>query len=121
MTDPLHEPLPRDREQAKALAEQMAAKSEGSARCVFGDHPMFYAPYDVALVPGHIYSELGLKEAGISSCCEYCFDKEFMETDDDEVDEAALQDECAHDWKPRGFNVNYGQIYECEKCGGVTP
>lgn len=34
---------------------------------------------------------------------------------------AALQDECAHEWKPRGFNPEHGTIYECDLCGGVTP
>lgn len=34
---------------------------------------------------------------------------------------AALQDECDHNWQPRGFNPNFGQIYECNECGGVTP
>lgn len=82
-TDPLHQPLPKDRAQAKALAEQMAAKSrEGSKRCFVGDHPMFYAPYDVPLVPGHIYSEAGLREAMISGTCEACFDGMFAEADD---------------------------------------
>lgn len=84
MTDPLQEPLPEDREQAKALAKQMAAVAQGKEdkACAFGPHAMFYAPYREALVPGHIYSEAGLKEAGISGVCEFCFDQEFGEKED---------------------------------------
>lgn len=40
-----------------------------------------------------------------------------------ETDEelAAQQDECEHDWQQRGTHPEYGPIYECGKCRGVTP
>ena len=45
-------------------------------RCIEGE-PMLWFPYHRALVPGHIYSQAGLKEARISGCCEYHFDRMF--------------------------------------------
>jgi hypothetical protein len=65
------------------LAQEMAAKAlnnrENTQMCFLRakatpEHAMFFAPDDMARVPGHIYSTLGLAEARISSSCEWCFD-----------------------------------------------
>lgn len=72
-------PDPRDEETAKVLhgmAEE-AAKTD-TMRCVYGE-PMLFLPYGKAVIPGHIYSEAGVREARISRCCEYHFDKAFEE------------------------------------------
>lgn len=45
-------------------------------RCIEGE-VMLYVPYERALIPGHIYSDEGLKEARISGSCEYHFDRWF--------------------------------------------
>jgi len=66
------------RQMAKDAAEQTVA----SKKCIHGEF-MLWQPWSRALIPGHIYSEDGLREARISSCCEYHFDKMF---DDDWVD-----------------------------------
>lgn len=58
----------------KGMAE--AAAQTDSKRCIEGE-PMLYFPYHRALVPGHIYSEGGIREARISGCCEYHFDRMF--------------------------------------------
>lgn len=73
-------------DQDNAVAElrkmEEAAKSTDSKSCIHGEK-MLWLPYDRALIPGHIYSEDGMREARISGCCEYHFDKMF---DEDWVD-----------------------------------
>lgn len=45
-------------------------------RCFYGEKA-FFAAADRAYVPGHIYSEAGVKELRISQCCEWHFDQLF--------------------------------------------
>lgn len=52
------------------------------SRCVSGEYVFYYA-YDKALLPGHIYSEIGMDEYKISKCCEYHFDEWFKEPEYD--------------------------------------
>lgn len=54
-------------------------------RCFMCKCKPFYVENDKALVPGHVYSQSGMDEFGISGLCEYCFDKAFSEDDEDEV------------------------------------
>jgi hypothetical protein len=65
------------------LAKEMAAEAmrnrENTQMCFLRarstpEHAMFYAPDDMARVPGHIYSREGMREARISKSCEWCFD-----------------------------------------------
>lgn len=44
-----------------------------------------------------------------------------FEVEDDDDALAAQQDECEHDFKQVGYNPEFGPIYECTKCQGVTP
>lgn len=58
--------------QMRAEAEQIDSK-----RCRRGE-PMLWFEFDCAVVPGHIYSEAGLREARMSGYCEYHFDRWFQ-------------------------------------------
>lgn len=62
----------------------MRTKAEADAlydlRCINGEK-VFYVPTDKAYMPGHIYSEEGMREYKISKCCEYHFDKWFEEVE----------------------------------------
>lgn len=44
--------------------------------CILSDEKevVFQVPWHEALIPGHIYSEEGMAEYGISKTCEYHFD-----------------------------------------------
>lgn len=61
----------------KADVEQIPA-NEAPKKCIEGEF-MLYLEYDRALMPGHIYSYEGVKEARISGSCEYHFDRWFKE------------------------------------------
>ncbi len=50
--------------------------------CVNG-HPIFYVEGQAGELPGHIYSEAGMREFRISRMCEWCFDDMCIEEDDD--------------------------------------
>jgi hypothetical protein len=66
--------------QALALA-LLATEDTGNERCVQKE-AVFYLPYHKALLPGHIYSDAGLREFKISHCCEYHFDEWVKEEDE---------------------------------------
>lgn len=66
--------------QALALAV-LAIEDSENEKCVQKE-AVFYLPYHKALLPGHIYSEMGLREFKISHCCEYHFDEWFKEEDE---------------------------------------
>ena len=51
---------------------------EQPKHCIEGEVMLFHE-YDRALIPGHIYSEAGVREAKISGSCEYHFDRWFKE------------------------------------------
>lgn len=61
-----------------AQLQEAATKQGTTKRCIDGEY-MVYLPYERALVPGHIYSEDGIREARISGSCEYHFDRMFDE------------------------------------------
>jgi hypothetical protein len=52
-----------------------------SSVCNRGE-PVFYYDFPYGLIPGHIYSDLGREEFGITAYCEYHFDEMFKETDE---------------------------------------
>lgn len=62
------------------------AKEEGIKGCVHCHYSIFFAPYDYALVQGHVYSYDGRREVQITGLCEFCFDK-IMAPLDEEDDE----------------------------------
>jgi hypothetical protein len=71
------------------------ADESNTEYCVFGTlsggvppHKIFFVQAPFALAEGHIYSLAGEAEYRISKSCEYCFDKEFGDDEeDDEWDE----------------------------------
>lgn len=73
MTDWINEDDIRARhiDVARRMAEE-AKKADGS-KCIQGEHAFFYEHWE-GLVPGHIYSRLGMDEFRISQMCEYHFD-----------------------------------------------
>ena len=73
------EPTQQDIDAAVAHLRSMAEQAAGldTKRCVWGGEPMLWLPFQRALVPGHVYSHTGRKEAKISGCCEYHFDRAF--------------------------------------------
>lgn len=68
-----------------ATAERVKAEVDAhptySLICFVGQERVFYAPDTEARMPGHIYSENGKSEYGISKTCEYHFDNMFKEDD----------------------------------------
>ena len=65
----------------------LAEKDESyNRRCSIGGEKVFYVADTKARIPGHCYSEAGVREAtNISGCCEYHFDEMFP-ADDEEDD-----------------------------------
>lgn len=63
-----------------ALAKSIENKQHPS-RCFICKQPVFWFEDTVARIEGHIYSEAGRREFGISHTCEYCFDDLFKEMD----------------------------------------
>lgn len=67
-------------ETRKELLKELQRRSkefDPSKTCRFSEEKevVFYAPWEEALIPGHIYSRDGMTEYGISGTCEYHFDK----------------------------------------------
>jgi len=63
----------------------LAEKDESyTSRCIKGEKA-FYVEDTEARIPGHIYSDAGRREFGISRCCEFHFDEMFP-ADDEEDD-----------------------------------
>jgi hypothetical protein len=52
-------------------------------RCLLGEK-VYYVPNDKALMPGHIYSTVGMDEWQISKMCEYHFDKATLWDEEEE-------------------------------------
>lgn len=81
---------PSDEQVAEATlsAEKMAASAldqhanGGYTQVCIAGEPVFYMDFKFGLVPGHIYSELGIVEFKISKSCEYHFDKWTAEPED---------------------------------------
>ncbi len=61
-----------------------AQDSMYQVRCKRCAQKVFFVEHTEAKVEGHIYSDLGVAEFGISRLCEYCFDLITMEPDEDE-------------------------------------
>ena len=66
------------------LLREGANEAKALRPCPFcGNYP-FYAPHDEALIEGHVYSEQGLAEIGITGLCEFCFDRVTAEPEEKE-------------------------------------
>jgi len=67
-----------DQAALEQLRKMAQLATEDHKKCVWGEH-MLYLEHDKALMPGHIYSMAGIREARISGSCEYHFDRSFKE------------------------------------------
>ena len=68
------------------LVREGADEAQVGPKCMRCGHYSFYAPWDHALIEGHVYSEDGAREVYVSSYCEFCFDLVALELEgvDDE-------------------------------------
>lgn len=81
----------QDEYNAMAFEDQcryMAAKAAEAenlgtytSKCISGE-VVFFVAGDYAVMPGHIYSQSGVDEFGISKACEYHFDSWFKEEEE---------------------------------------
>lgn len=66
--------------------QELASGSNYGLRCCYCDEFVVYLPHDKALKKGHIYSDPGKAEYGITRMCEYCFDKVTAEPEDEDFE-----------------------------------
>jgi len=64
------------------LVREGANEAKQRHRCPMCKNYLFYAPHHEALIEGHVYSEQGLAEIGITGLCEFCFDRVTAEPDE---------------------------------------
>jgi hypothetical protein len=85
MTDYLDSETEQDKIRECEVMCDLAEKDEKyTRRCIVGREKVFYVEDSKARMPGHCYSEAGVREAQrISGCCEYHFDEMFPADDDD--------------------------------------
>lgn len=65
------------------LLRDGADEAQMGPKCPRCRHYSFHAPYDYALIEGHIYSDAGAAEVYITGYCEFCFDEITEEPDED--------------------------------------
>lgn len=63
-------------------AEEAVREETYGLRCIAGEAVFFYN-YPYGLMPGHIYSHLGIKEFKISQSCEFHFDQWTLPDDEE--------------------------------------
>lgn len=68
------------------LLQEGSDEAKTGRPCPRCKHYPFFAPYDEALIEGHVYSRAGIAEIGLSCYCEFCFD--LVTQEPDEEDEA---------------------------------
>ena len=61
--------------------------------CMNCKFPTFHYPHTAALMPGHCYTEAGVREVRISGFCEWCFDRITAEVIDEIVEETQASPE----------------------------
>jgi hypothetical protein len=66
---------PEDEALAQIERMRQDAETGGFARCDHCKQPVVWFPYRRALTEGHIYSEAGRREFGMSRLCEFDFDR----------------------------------------------
>lgn len=80
-----YNPTPEQVSQAVSDCIKMATQAEEddgyNNRCVNGEK-VFYYDYYRGLMPGHIYSEDGMREFKMSGACEFHFDEWFAEDEE---------------------------------------
>ncbi len=72
--------IPTNVQQAYDAAQE---GTESLGKCFEGE-PMFFAAADRAYLPGHVYSDAGMREVKISGYCEWHFDMFTFVPDDEE-------------------------------------
>ena len=78
---------------AQQMKENAEANDDYQNRCIMGEK-VFFSKDTKGRFPGHIYSDLGISEFGISQMCEYHFDEATLPPDDisEESDEFESED-----------------------------
>jgi len=86
MTTPDYDEQDKIRE-CEVMRDLAQGDEKYTFRCIIGGEKVFYVQDTKARMPGHCYSEAGVREAQrISGCCEYHFDEMFPTDDEDEDD-----------------------------------
>jgi hypothetical protein len=73
------------RKEILTKVQEFATESTPGNVCTFCRKVVVYIPYTEALIPGHIYSEDGVREYRITQMCEHCFDEATKEPDEDDI------------------------------------
>jgi hypothetical protein len=66
------------------LIQTSADEARMGRQCPRCKHFPYFAPHDKALLEGHVYSDDGMAEIGITGYCEFCFDLITAEPDEEE-------------------------------------
>lgn len=61
----------------EAMRDAAEANPNYTQRCIIGKEKVWFVADTKARMAGHIYSESGVREYGISKCCEFHFDTMF--------------------------------------------
>lgn len=86
------------------LMQTSADEVQMGRRCPRCKHYPYFAPHDEALLEGHVYSQDGMAELGITGYCEFCFDLVTAEPDEEEEDDEA--------WKQRAIASDLDALAE---------
>lgn len=78
-----------ERAWCREMAETIAWLPGERKRCSIGGEPVFYIEATRSYIPGHIHSEDGIAEYGISGCCEFHFDYMMLDLEE-EVEDATI-------------------------------
>ena len=77
-------------ERCRLMSRQAEETESYTQTCIAGEK-VFFVEHDHAIMPGHIYSNDGIKEYKISQACEYHFDT-WLAEDEGEFDGNLSQD-----------------------------
>jgi len=66
------------------LVQEGANEAKMGRPCPSCKNYPFFAPYDEALIEGHVYSHDGVSEIRITGYCEWCFDLITQEPEEDD-------------------------------------
>lgn len=83
------------------MIQNSADEAKMGRQCPRCKHYPYFVPHDEALLEGHVYSDDGMAEIGITGYCEFCFDLITKEPDED-VDDDTL---CLNCGEPLGVHV----------------
>ena len=72
---------------------QERALEDNANTCTYCHKPVLGVMFAKPLIEGHIYSEDGVREYGITFMCEWCFDKVTKEHEDEEEEMRKREEE----------------------------